>query len=178
MIIKTFLVCAFFGLIGRAIAQDSPEQRCQAENIPATMSTEFFVEGGDGTVTDSRTSLMWMTCLVGATGPNCSDGEPRSMTWAEALQVAPGLNAGGGFAGHTDWRLANIRELSTLVEMQCEQPAINLALFPGTPAAHVWSSSPYHFYTHYSWYVDYGNGAPTYDERIRAKLVRLVRDAE
>lgn len=166
-------------MTGLAMAQpENAPQRCQTENIPATTPSEQFHVNGDGTVTDTRTGLMWMTCLVGLSGDLCAQGEALAMTWAKALRYAPELNASGGFAGYTDWRLANIRELSTLPELQCKSPAVNSEIFPGALSSHVWSSSPYHFYTHYSWYVDFSNGAPTYDERIRDKMVRLVREAQ
>lgn len=84
----------------------------------------------------------------------------------------------GNTNDYNDWRLPNIRELSTLVEPQCAGPAVNSEIFPNTPATHVWSSSPYNFYTHYSWYVDFANGAPTYDLRTALKNIRLVRSVK
>lgn len=101
-----------------------------------------------------------------------SDFEALALNWAEALLYMNEHNK----SGDGNWRLANIRELSTLVETRCVNPAINVEVFPGTPPMHVWASSPYHFYTHYSWYVDFGYGTANYDERIRDKGLRLVRD--
>jgi hypothetical protein len=84
-----------------------------------------------------------------------------------------------GFAGHTDWRVPNIRELGTLVELQCFQPSINSAVFPNTPNRPVWSSSPYlpapDFYT---WQVDFQNGSIYSDDRTKTKYLRLVRDSK
>lgn len=152
-----------------------PQQRCQRDNMTATTPTTRFQKHDDGTVTDRETGLIWRVCVEGLQGKNCDKGKTLELSWGGALTYVPVLNSGEGFAGHKDWRLPNIRELGTLAELQCARPAINLEIFPNAPSAHVWSSSPYHFYTHYSWYVDFGNGQLTYAERIKPKQIRLVR---
>lgn len=157
-------------------AEASAEQLCQFENIPATTPSGRFVVNSEGTVSDAKTTLMWRSCVEGVSGARCDEGQALQLNWAEALIYVSQLNAEGGYATYTDWRLPNVRELSSLVELQCANPAINIRVFPQAPASQVWTSSPYHFYTHYSWYVDFANGAPTYDERIRDKMIRLVRD--
>lgn len=150
---------------------------CQPDNIPSATPTARFVDNGDGTVTDSKTDLVWKKCVEGLSGEACAEGEATVLNWGEALLYMSEHNKQGDL-GYTDWRLPNIRELSTLVETRCMNPAINEEVFPGTPAGHVWTSSPYHFYTHYSWYVDFGHGSANYDERIRDKGLRLVRNGQ
>lgn len=152
------------------------EQVCETKTIPVSTPSERFEMNENGTIVDQGTSLMWLTCVLGLTGNGCSEGAPTELTWAEALTQVPVLNEKGGIAGHQDWRLPNVRELASILEQQCVAPALNTAIFKNSPPTQVWTSSPYHFYTHYSWYVDFGNGAVNYDERIRAKGVRLVRD--
>ncbi len=146
------------------------EQVCQRESIPASTPSVRFVVNSDNTLTDTKTHLVWKRCLEGLEGSACEQGSPIALNWAEALLY---LNT-----HQSEWRLPNIRELSTLVETQCANPAINLEVFPGALSSHVWTSSPYHFYTHYSWYVDFQFGLPTYDERIRLKMLRLVRNLD
>lgn len=153
------------------------EQSCFPETIAATAPSERFTRAGE-TVIDSVTGLMWRKCLQGLTGDACESGNVVSVNWGEALLLTSRVNMSGDGSGYSDWRLPNIRELSTLVEVQCAQPAINREVFPGAQPLHVWSSSPYHFYTHYSWYVDFANGAPTYDDRTAKKALWLVRDAD
>ncbi len=150
-------------------------QFCQPENILATAPLARYESPGKGLVSDKETGLMWRQCVEGVNGEACDNGAPVELTWAEAL-LYPGSINKGGLAGFSDWRIPNIRELSTLAELQCVTPAMNLQMFVNAPSSHVWSSSPYHFYTHYSWYVDFNNGAATYDERIVKKHLRLVRD--
>lgn len=151
-------------------------QRCLTGQITTTAPTSRYQSNDDGTVVDKETGLMWRGCLQGVTGNACDNGAPLAVTWAEALLYVPKFNGQGGFAGYKDWRLPNIRELSTLAELQCDDPAINLAVFPNATSAAVWSSSPSYFHTHYSWYVDFKTGAFKYGERVKAKAIRLVRD--
>lgn len=153
------------------------EQICQTENIPATAPASRYQVQTNATVIDTQTGLMWRRCIEGTGGSDCFEGEPEPFTWAEVLLYVPKTNTDQGFAGYHDWRVPNIRELISLAELQCARPAINLAVFPNPANAHLWSSSPYDFYPHYSWYVDFGNGAATYDLRTNAKYLRLVRDA-
>jgi Protein of unknown function (DUF1566) len=60
-----------------------------------------FVDNGDGTVTDEATGLMWMQ----------SDSE-KPMNWQQALEYAEKFK----YAGHSDWRLPNAKELQYLVD--------------------------------------------------------------
>lgn len=104
--------------------------------------TSRFEDHGDGTVTDRESRLMWLHCSAGqawsaATG--CT-GEVERHTWASALRLADELNLDGRYA-YSDWRLPQLRELATIAERRCANPRINLAVFPGTPAARYWSAS-------------------------------------
>lgn len=58
----------------------------------AVSANAQLVDNGDGTVTDSKTGLMWLK--------NANQAGP-AMTWAEANSWANNLV----FAGHSDWRL-------------------------------------------------------------------------
>ncbi len=69
-----------------------------------------FTDNGDGTITDRATGLMWMQQDSGhlAAGPRL-DG---SLTWTEALAWAENLE----YAGYTDWRLPDAKELQSIVD--------------------------------------------------------------
>ncbi len=154
---------------------EATQQTCRRENMASTAPTSRFQKHDDGTVTDRETGLMWRACVEGVKGKNCDKGKALELSWAGALDYVPSLNNDEGFAGYKDWRVPSIRELATLVELQCARPAINLEIFPNTSPAHAWSSSPYHFYTHYSWYVDFDSGQLNTTERVKPKQLRLVR---
>ncbi|MCI5219362.1 MAG: DUF1566 domain-containing protein [Candidatus Electrothrix sp. LOE2] len=154
------------------------EQTCQPDSIPASTPDSRLVDNGNGTITDLKTGLMWKQCLEGVSGNLCETGSPSSFTWQEALQQPGVVNNAGGFAGYTDWRLPNIRELDTLVEEQCYDPAINLNRFPNTPSSGVWSGSPNAGYSDGAWLVNFNGGSSGYGGRVNYDAVRLVRGGQ
>jgi len=62
-------------------------------------------------VTDNFTGLLWQGCVAGKSGTDCSDaGELRN--WWDALSYCDGLV----WAGFSDWRLPDSRELQSIVK--------------------------------------------------------------
>ncbi|MBL7205034.1 MAG: DUF1566 domain-containing protein [Desulfobacteraceae bacterium] len=82
-----------------------------------------FIDNGDGTVTDSSTGLMWQK-------DTARDGQSNYdlMSWEEAFDYCESLSLGG----HSDWRLPNIKEVSSLMDYSLHDPAIDTAYFPNT----------------------------------------------
>ncbi|MCP3855396.1 MAG: DUF1566 domain-containing protein [Actinomycetia bacterium] len=60
-----------------------------------------YVDGGDGTVTDTASGLMWQ-----------QDDSTDSMDWSEALAYCAAADTGG----HDDWRLPDAKELQGIVD--------------------------------------------------------------
>ncbi len=118
-------------------------QLCKPEIIEETATAARFIDHQDGTVTDVKHGLMWSKCSVGQAydSGSCS-GNAVSQSWNRALQQVQTLNGAGGQAGFADWRMPNINELASIVEFQCFDPAIQLSVFPATPSATYWSSTP------------------------------------
>lgn len=155
------------------------EVTCANQNpaVPATTPTADFTLRDDGTATHAPTGLMWMRCSLGQTwtGATCT-GADNTYTWSNALNVAQTVNAGGGYAGHADWRLPNKNELASIVEEHCREPAINAAVFPGTPPhGWFWSSSPHAGDSDDAWYVYFGLGHVDGGGKGNSGRVRLVR---
>lgn len=148
-------------------------QTCKPDSIKATTQTSRFTDNGDGTVTDLVNGLMWKKSSEGQ-ADDCS-GSATTYTWREALMKAKYLNSNGGFAGYTDWRLPNIKELHSLVEERCYDPAINLSVFPNTPPGLYWSSSPVAADSFVAWSVDFLHGNDSLSYKINYNYVRLVR---
>jgi hypothetical protein len=138
-----------------------------------------FVDKGDGTVADKANGLMWKKCLEGLSGDSCTSGSAATtFTWAAALQQ-PGTVNTGGFAGYTNWRLPNIKELQSIVKESQNAPALDTTKFPNIPVggSQVWSSSPHAGTNSKSWMVDFGSGiVNTPLSRESTLHVRLVRD--
>lgn len=156
--------------------------------FPASTPSDDFDVHDNGTVTHKKTKLMWKVCPEGAEWDNgviCTDGA-LAYTWQESLQRVSLLNNSGGFAGYSDWRLPNIKELRSIVEDQCINPAHNenifnagaLELYYGV----FWSSTPSINNAGYgpdrSFYVDFRHGSVAYRNRDYSAQIRLVRTAE
>jgi hypothetical protein len=160
------------------LAAGSPvlAQTCRTETeVPSTTPASRFQDNGDATVTDQSTGLMWARCPEGLSGTGCATGAAAAFTWEGALLRA----RDSGLAGYTDWRLPDIKELSSLVEERCYDPAINLAVFPNTPSSGFWSASPGGASSGGAWYVRFYDGyAYGYGRGGYAYRVRLVRSGQ
>lgn len=108
-------------------------------NVMESTPTIDFSVNGDSTVTHTKTGLMWKQCAEGLSGPACSTGTASAITWANALKAANTANT-AAFAGYTDWRLPNIKELTSIVEFCGYGPSINRTVFPASPTG-FWSST-------------------------------------
>jgi len=108
----------------------------------SSLPSERFQDNGDGTVTDSASGLMWMRCSVGQDwrGGRCI-GTVGSYDWGDAQRQADRVSRDGR-AFFSDWRVPGLRDLATITDRACDNPRTNLAVFPGTPAAAYWSSTP------------------------------------
>ncbi len=149
---------------------------CRA-NVPSASNPDSaYTDSGDGTVTHTPTSLIWKRCAEGQTwdGSTCN-GSASGHTWAQALTLA----STSSFAGKSDWRLPDYKELSSLVEECRTNPAINDTIFPNTPGSYFWSDSPYANSSNYAWHVNFGIGnADSYFYRSDSFAVRLVRGGQ
>ncbi len=108
-----------------------------------------LVDNGDNTVTDQAHGLMWMRMDSGS-----------AMNWQEALAYAENLT----LAGHSDWRLPNVKELQSIVEYgrapeaypaSAKGPAIDPIFELSNPESWFWSSTT-HQETGFAYYVAFG----------------------
>jgi hypothetical protein len=146
-----------------------------------TTPTADFTGHNNGTVTHQPTGLMWQVCSQGqawAAGTGCSTGAATTHTWQAALAIPASLNAGGGYATYTDWRLPNIKELASITELRCSSPSINESVFPDTDSSFYWSSSPVANGSSEAWGVYFVDGNGYDDNRGSDRRVRLVRGGQ
>lgn len=144
-----------------------------------------YVDNGDGTISDTRTGLMWEKKSRDLALHDF--GNPH--TWLSAFtQLVATLNAGSGFAGYTDWRLPNRFELESLVDLGRVDPAIdpifNSGCTPGctvmtcscTFAGEYWTSTSYVPFPNQAWCVNFEDGSLKLGDKFDFScLARAVR---
>jgi hypothetical protein len=177
--------------------------------------TRSYTDNGDGTITDNRTSLTWEKL----SDDDSVHDKDNTYTWADALTTfIPQLNnrcknnetvdctTNGdadcttpsddkcGFAGHRDWRLANVNELHSLLDYGRSSPMVDPLFDTGcvpscavtscscidtsgamSPAVGYWSSTTYTDSTDSAWNVNFDIGVVGIDAKVDTIHVRAVR---
>ncbi len=80
-------------------------------------------------------------------------GTPGTATWEDAIAACENLD----FAGKTDWRLPNVTELFSIIDITQEEKKINCTFFPNA-RSYYWSSTSYNFNPTLAWFVNYDDG--------------------
>jgi hypothetical protein len=143
-----------------------------------------YTDNGDGTITDAATGLMWEK-LADDGGIHDKD---NLYTWDDAFAVKlAALNGVGGFAGHTDWRVPNVKELQSIVNYEAVDPAVSAAFNTGctggcmvttcscTASTYHWSSSTYALAPAYAWRVIFSDALVSAGYKPDDFSVRAVR---
>lgn len=152
-----------------------------------------FTDNGDGTITDNATGLMWEKKSndggihdLDNTYTWGMNSSPYTMNGTMVTTFLAALNADGGFAGYTDWRLPNRTELLTLTDIGAVQPTFNQFNTGCAPLCSVltcsctawstyWSSSTYQNGAMNAWFVEFGIGGMDTSSKINSNKVRAVR---
>lgn len=126
-------------------------------------------------VDDTHTGLTWMRCSLGQTWQEdlqtCIN-TANKMNWKEALQTALAYE----FAGYSNWRLPNKKELASIIEYSCVEPAIDSDIFPNTDNGTYWTSTPNPISSAFSvWAVFFYDGSFSNGMADEELAVRLVR---
>jgi Protein of unknown function (DUF1566) len=144
----------------------------QGKPAPAT---RWVVRGtGGAELLDKTTRLVWRRCAEGQTwtGSTCSGTPTTYLTMPDAIVRAQSQAGAAGLP----WRLPNAKELSTLVDTQRKQPAIDTALFPGFTVESYHTSTPWPENPVYKWRVNFADGEVELD--FWGGKLLLVRDAD
>ncbi len=124
---SAWVIQQYRGHPGRTTKSSSyPHARCvrgDAGSGPGPYSTNEIMYR----VIDEGTGLQWQ-----------KKSAPGQYTWADALEYCESLN----LAGFTDFRLPNLRELSSIVDRQNRSPAIDLAFDDTATYSDYWTSTP------------------------------------
>jgi hypothetical protein len=133
--------------------------RCVRGNSSATS----FTDNSDGTVTDQKTGLMWQQATSSS-----------SMNWEAALTYCEGLT----LASQSDWRLPNIKELSSIVDRSQDNPWIDTTAFQVASSPFYWSSTARVVDTSRAWDVDFSLGYVHTNVKSDSYYVRCVRGGQ
>ena len=132
-----------------------------------------FTDNGNGTVTDNLTGLIWLKLA------NCFGVR----TWEQALSDAKGLMSGqcGLTDGSvpTEWRLANIKELLSLVDYGELNPAVELGHpFTSLQSSFYWSSSTHLLFPSNAWNLNMSDGGGAIVGKTNSNYVWPVRGGQ
>jgi len=136
-----------------------------ATTTTTTVSTQRFVDNNNGTVTDTRTGLIWL-----------KNANPcGTKNWYDAGTYC--ANLASGQAGLTDgstagqWRLHTVEELEGIgtdppttycLDASCNQCPVTWTMpgapFTGVQSYYYWSGTSYAINTDYAWFVSIDNG--------------------
>ena len=143
-----------------------------------------YIDNGDGTITDSNTGLVWEKL----SDDGSINDQDTLYNWTEAVSIKiAALNSGAGYAGHSDWRLPNRRELDSIVNLEnvnpSTSPAFDTSCVLGctsltcscTISSVYWSSSTYARSPTNAWGVDFYDGDTYAKSKTFNYYVRAVR---
>ena len=110
---------------------------------------------------DNQTGLMWLT-NGNLNGP---------MNWEVAITWCENLN----YAGYTDWRLPNAKELMSIVICYRANPSIDIGKFRNTTISYYWTSTTDASSTAEACLVFFLHGGTAITNKTSAYYVRAVR---
>lgn len=183
----SFLACAL--LVSTLSPTAVRATDCANENpaIPAYTPTSDFTFNPDGTATHHTTGLIWDRCQYGRSqfgpgGEACSLPNPggEGFVWGDFLVFTKNVLNVTGYKGHTDWRVPNVKELTSIIEYRCWDPPFNTTVFPNMDASGLHSSTPViasaeDGFPAYTILLGMQDGLRRWDEGHRSWSVLLVR---
>ncbi len=140
---------------------------------PAAVQPKYTVYNGgvetSSYTVDNITGRMWVTNPNDVSGGQyVSNG---NYTWEVAIAKCEGLS----YAGYSDWRLPNIKELQSIVDYSRQNPSINTTYFLNTQNSAYWSSTTYMPVAASAWFVSFGVGDVVNNVKTNGLCVRCVR---
>ncbi len=162
------IIAAALGIQPEKNGKNFPEIKAQYWVIASTEVLEIntpTISGiykvyKNGTVTNTRTGLMWKQAIEG------------KYNWHDAMKK---FSTNVSFAGYNDWRMPTIDELITLLD-STYQNNIDLTAFPNTEATTFWSKSPTTNNNELLWCINFKYCSKVWYSKDNSFQVRLVRN--
>ena len=153
----------------------SPEANTKSADNSAAQANSRFIDNGDGTVTDTSTSLMWLqdaTCL-GTADWQSSFTKLKSYNSNQAS-----YNCGAKHNTYSDWNIPNRHELRSLIDHTTDLPALPAS----HPFSHVqpnyWTSTTAAFNASHAYKIFMGTGELQVSNKETLQYIWPVRPAE
>ena len=131
-----------------------------SSSLWANTKANTFIDNGNGSVTDTATGLTWQQ-----QDDNVGRTHANAITYCQDLSLA----------GKSDWRLPNIKELTSLVDYRVDRPSIDEAKFPNTNFTGYWSASSRARNSASAWDVNFSDGNVISSDKTFNFFVRCVR---
>lgn len=135
-------------------------------------SNRYIASDKDGTVTDTKTDLVWQRCNLGQTWDakelTCN-GIASKMNWRDVMEVY------GKIDDCQQWRLPNITELNSIIDYEKFKPATDSRMFPKISQNWYWSSTPFAYFNKGAWLVNFFHGYGYTGYKSNGYNIRLVR---
>jgi hypothetical protein len=125
-----------------------------------------------GTFADDLAAGKWILTVWTASAASLTS--PKTMNWSNAIINSEALV----YAGFSDWRLPNVKELQSIVDYSVYSPSINGTFFPGTQSDYYWSGTTKASSTGTAWDVGFGNGDVGLGNKTYETYVRPVRSSQ
>lgn len=124
-----------------------------------TWPTPRFTDNGDGTVSDNLTGLMW---LQDADCPSGQVAWQAALDWIDSFNTSAVACSNYAAMTYTDWRLPNIRELSSLVDFGETSPALPAGHpFVNAQSVFYWSGTSSVSNPANAWSINFTTGRPS-----------------
>jgi hypothetical protein len=130
--------------------------------ITLGLSTALFASfsKNENIVTDSNTGLQWQ-----------DDSIVSGRSWTQAIDYCENLT----LDTHSDWRLPNLKELTSIMDDSRTSPSIDTSAFENTASNTFWSSTTYAGLSDIAWVVDFYDGSQYGHGKSNDNPVRCVR---
>jgi len=114
------------------------------DNTPGHVK-DRYTDLGDGSVLDTLTGLIWERCNLSQTWSTTTESclsFTKTRNWRDSLVAIQNYNANQFALGLPDnWRMPNIKELSSIIDLRCVNYALDGEIFPNAETVY-WSSTP------------------------------------
>lgn len=156
--------------------QEKIQQKCFTQGGGESEQKVYSICNNGNLIYDASTGLMWTRCSIGKVWnqqiKEC-EGSAFTFNWKESLNEVVAFNQLD--SSSKDWRLPNVKELATIADLSCVNPAINQTFFPNTDSEGFWTSTVFEQYPGRAWFYDFSLGNDYVSDKHNFNQIRLVR---